>query len=366
MNNKYFLLILLLLFAGSTMSQNKIDNSKANDLFKELLKESKIVGGITGYSIDGQLVWQTAEGYANEKSKIPFNKNTITRTGSIAKCITGVAVLQLVEQGQIDLNETIQTYVPSYPIHPEGDITIKHLLSHMSGIGGYESAKETESKKEYATLNEATHIFKDRKLKFTPGSSYNYTTYGYVVLGRVIEEVTGMTYEAYVKKHIFDVAGMNNSGVEHFDVEYDNKSKLYHKQRRKAKEAKKNNLSNRIPGGGFYTTLEDMIKFGNSIINHSLIKKETYGLMVEKQFDRGEGNNPYGFGWFLYGGLVKPASIIGHSGELTGASNQLFILPERKTVIVVLTNTSGTWKDVVQYGGVLIQIIHEGNYGKIK
>jgi CubicO group peptidase (beta-lactamase class C family) len=228
------------------------------------------------------------------------------------------------------------------------------LLNHSSGIKGYKS-KESGTKKEYANLTEAMKVFMNRDIIGKHGIEENYTTYGYVVLGVLIERVSNQTYESYMEENIWNKIEMNNTGVEHFEVAYDNKSKLYHRNRRgKIKEAKKaNNLSNRIPGGGFYSTVDDLLKFGQAVIDFALISKETTALMLEFQNTKYDGN-PYAFGWHLYGRSTSRASVVGHGGEQTGVSAQLMVAPQRNMVIVVMSNTFGSYNEV---RGTSIQLV---------
>jgi CubicO group peptidase (beta-lactamase class C family) len=185
------------------------------------------------------------------------------------------------------------------------------------------------------------NVFKDRELHAEPGEQYNYTTYGYVVLGVLIERVSGVSFEEYTKKNIWEKAGMNSTGVEHYGETYENKTQLYSKRRNgKVKHIKKgNNLSNRVPGGGFYSTLEDMLKFGQAVIHNTLIKPETLTMMFENNGLKKEGN-PIGLSWFMYGATPTPEKVFGHGGAQTGASSDLFIIPSEQKVIVVLSNTS--------------------------
>jgi len=261
--------------------------------------------------------------------------------GSIAKPMTALAVMQLVEQGLLDLDTPIQTYIPDYPKHSTTQITARHLLSHTSGIGAYKNGKESNTTKNYPALYDALSLFKDRTLLFEPGTQYSYTTYGYTVLGVIIERVSGLTFEAYMQKNIWDKAGMTQTGVDKFGVKVENQSELYSRNngRGKAKKATENNLSNRVPAGGFYTTAGDMLKFGNAVLNHVFVKESTLDLMRQHHSLEKE-NNSYGFGWFLYAKKPNVGAIIGHPGGQTGNTSFLFIVPSKKAVSIILANTS--------------------------
>lgn len=354
---KYLIFTILL---GCSISSKSQKISIADSLLTDLVSKKGIVGITAGYSINGETKWENSAGYSCLDVKKPFSDSTLTRIASIAKPMTAVAIMQLVEQGLITLDASIYPYLPEFPSQDKAEITIRQLLSHTSGISQYNSEKEIENTINYPTLADAIKVFDKRPLLFSPGSKYFYTTYGYVLLGRIIETVSGLTYENYMQKNIWDKAEMSNTAIEKIDKTYEGKSCLYHKNARKAKSAKQNDLSNRVPGGGIYSTLNDMIKFGNALLNEKLITARFLDSMMVTQFEQKEGN-PYGLGWFFYAPKPFENGVIGHSGEQTGCASQLMIIPKSKTVVVVLANTSGTWKDVVTFSSQLIGISEERN-----
>lgn len=335
-------------------SQNK--NKEEEFLLEKLVSEKIVVGVVAGYSVNDTIKWQSSNGYSDLINNKIFELSTIIRIASISKPMTAIAVMQLVEQGLIDLDTPIQIYIPDFPKQETTQITTRHLLSHTSGIDGYKNVKEAETVTNYPTLSNAVDVFKNRKLLFETGTKYSYTTYGYVVLGLLIEKVTGLTFEEYMKKNIWDKAQMKNTGIEKFGVSISNKSMIYHLEKKgKIEEGKENNLSNRIPGGGFYSTVGDMLLFGNAVLNNTFLKEATLNLMRQHHSLEKE-KNAYGFGWFLYYSKPNEGAIIGHSGEQTGSSSQLFIIPSTKTVIVVLANTSGSSSEVSTVAGNLIEL----------
>ncbi len=329
--------------------------SEADALLNELVRDKGNIGAAAGYVIDGSWKWQNTAGFACQKSAQPFTDTTLTRIASISKNMTAVAIMQLHESGKIDLDAPIQTYYPGFPIKPEGTITTRHLLAHTSGIPQYLDESEIENSVEYPTLEDAVAVFRDRPLKFKPGSDYFYTSYGYVVLGRIIEEVSGQSFGEYMKEHIWDKAGMTHTGIEEFGSSYAGKSCLYNKQRKKARLAEPNNLSNRVPGGGFYSTLVDLLRFGQAVLDGRLIARETLELMLESQPVDYDGNQ-YGLGWYFYGPEGGENLVIGHSGGQTGCTSQLFLIPKSETVIAVLSNTSRTYPDVATLASNLVRI----------
>ena len=353
---KRVFVVLVALNLGIINAQKKSQFSISKNAVTELIDNSIVMGASGTVSVNGDYALNMSGGYANKKDNIAFTNKTLTRTASIAKPMTAIAVLQLYEKGLIDLNAPIQTYIPDFPKKEKGTITVKHLLNHSSGVSAYQSVDEMQSTKEFATLTDAMNVFKDRPLLGTPGVEEFYTSYGYVVLGVLIERVSGQTYEDYMKENIWQKADMQNTGVEKAGATYKNKSQLYHRSnKRKIRQSKKpNNLSNRVPGGGFYSTTEDIVKFGQAVIDHKLISEETTKLMLQKHDVKYDGN-PYAFGWFLYGQEPNRSELFGHGGEQTGVSAQLMIVPSRNIVIVIMSNTSGSYDDVIRASVKLLE-----------
>lgn len=356
MKLKIVIVTLLLLFQYSGFGQESearfVDGKTADRLLEKAVEKREVTGIAAGLSIDGELRWVNGSGYRHAAQEEAFGAQTLTRIASLVKPMTAIAIMQLYEHGKIDLDVPIQQYLPDFPVKKEGDITIRHLLTHTSGTGSYASEKERNNTVHYETLSDAIAVFKDRKLLSAPGTAYHYTSYGYVVLGLVIERVSGMSYEAYMKQHIWDKAGMSHTGVETAGKEEKGKSLLYRKARNgNPVNLPPTDLSDRVPGGGVYSCVTDMIRFGNAVLNHTLIKESTLGLMLK---DPGvKKGSDYGLGWTLYGNDEKHGSVFGHTGSQSGASAHLLLLPEPKITVVVLSNTSDAMKTVNHIAGAL-------------
>ena len=354
----FLLFTLLSLNLRAQQSTPEVIAQQADEMLATYIEEGKFVGVTAGFSIENSTIWTGSAGVCDEDRQEPCQVETINRIASITKTMTAVAALQLVEKGQLDLDASIDTYLPDYPQPAGSKITARMLLQHTSGIGGYADTKEAETKEEYPTLTAVFEIFQDRELLFEPGTKYSYTTYGYVVLGAVIEVVSGQNFTSYLQENIWDVVGMPDTGVEQFGVDYPNKSALFSRNRKgKLKAAEANNLSNRIPGGGVYSTVPDILKFGQVLLAGQLISKESLLLMyTTPDVERGE-NNPYGMGAWYYGSNDTFGPVIGHTGGQTGASSFLFLMPETKVVVIVLSNTSRTLGDVTQLTNGLFPLV---------
>lgn len=318
----------------------------------ELTGKKENTGICAAYSVKGTLKWSQSAGFSCQDGEVPFSTTTLTRIASISKSLTAVAVMQLSERGIIDLDAPIANYLTGLP-PDKVEITVRQLLAHTSGISQYLGDKEIENTIHYKSLEDAMKVFIQRPLLFEPGTQYFYTTYGYVMLGRIIEVVSSLRYEDYMKQHIFDLAGMKNTSVEDMNKGYQNKSCLYHHNGKKTKEGKQNDLSNRVPGGGYLSTLEDLLRFGNALLDGKLISKESLADMLKTQPVAYDGNK-YGLGWFLYGPPPNENLVFGHGGGQTGCTSQLMIVPQTQTVVVVLSNTSGKYPDIATFASNLI------------
>ena len=341
----FFLLIIMVTCSFLLPAQDK-SVPQAQELLTSAVTAGQCAGMAAGFTVKGEILWMGSAGARDLKQGETFEPQTLTRIASITKPMTAVAVLQLFEQGKISLDEPIQTYLPDFPRKQAGEITVRHLLQHASGIPGYESGKERENKIHYANLQDAMRIFQDRDLLQSPGQAFHYSTYGYVVLGLLIEQVSGMDYASYLQKNIWEPAGMLDTGIEQFGQEYEGKSALYHlRSGKKIKATKPTDLSDRIPGGGVYSNVEDLLKFGQAIMDQKLLKAATLSMMWEDSGLKQSGN-AYGMGWYLYGKNPRYGQVYGHNGAQTGASSFLMLLPEQETAIVVLSNTSGAMQAV--------------------
>ncbi|MCB9082347.1 MAG: beta-lactamase family protein [Lewinellaceae bacterium] len=350
MNNRWnarILLWLFVVFSNLAAYGQAGDYAQAGSaLLQQAVDDGQVMGIAAGFSKLGKVTWSAGLGYRNAKEELPFSATTPTRIASVTKPFTAVAIMQLYERGEVDLDKPLQTYLPDFPVKQAGVITLRQLLGHTAGIDDYQSAKERENQVHYPSLAAAVALFQDRDLVAPPGTAFHYTTYGYVLLGLVIEEVSGLPYEEFLKTNIWGPAGMSNTCIEYRGREYPEQSLLYHQSRPgKIKEADATDLSDRIPGGGIQSTVEDLLKFGDALIANTLLKPDTQAIMFADHGLKQEGNG-YGLGWYLYGENPQYGNVVGHTGGQTGASAMFMLLPAQQTTIVVLANTSGALQRV--------------------
>jgi serine beta-lactamase-like protein LACTB len=207
--------------------------------------------------------------------------------------------MQLVEKGKIDLDAEVQRYLPGFP-KKQWPVTIRELLGHQSGIRHYrEDGSDIDSTTHYTDRIEPLKIFKDDPLPFEPGTKYSYTTYGFNVLGAVVETLSGMKYTEYVQEHIFKPAGMDQIGPDDTYAIIPHRARGYRLQNGVLQNCDLADTSNKIPGGGFVSTVSDLVKFALRVNAGSLVKKDSAHLMFTAQKTRDGKPTTYGMGFFI-------------------------------------------------------------------
>ncbi len=186
--------------------------AKIEAAIKDLMSRQHIPGLSIAIVTDHQLRWQQGYGLADVENSVPAKAATVYRIASTSKPITAVAAMQLAERGKLDLDAPIQKYAPSFPTK-QFPITTRQLLAHLSGVRHYKPG-EGEYTYHYESLTDALSIFKDDPLKHEPGTQYTYTTFGYTLLGVVIEGASEMTFLDYLREHIFKPAGMQHTYID--------------------------------------------------------------------------------------------------------------------------------------------------------
>jgi CubicO group peptidase (beta-lactamase class C family) len=312
------------------------------------LMSSKHIPGLSIAIVsNNQLRWQSGYGTADLENSVPAKAATVYRIASVAKPITAVAVMQLVERGKLDLDAPIQKYVPTFPTKP-WPITTRQLLGHLSGIRNYkqnEFPSQADSTRFYSSLTEALSIFKDDPLDFEPGTRYSYTTYGYTLLGTVIEGASGMSYVDYMRENVFKPAKMSHTQADNVYDIIPNRARGYHpkvygKFDGNLRNADLADTSYKIPAGGLVSTVEDLANFAIAVQDGFLIKKETFEQMSTPQKTADGKATSYGLGWYI-DGVGNRKGLVWHGGVQAGVTSMLFILPKERFGLVILTNLEG-------------------------
>jgi serine beta-lactamase-like protein LACTB, mitochondrial len=289
---------------------------------------------------DGELVWSRGFGMADLENFVPATPFTLFRLGSISKPITATAILELSERGKLDLDAEVQKYCPAFP-KKEWPITTRELLGHLGGIRHYNSDGKgdipDDSAKHFASMEESLQIFSSDPLVAKPGTKFHYSTYGYTVLGCVLEGAASEKYVDYVKENVFEPAGMAETQADNFFAVVEHRTRWYHKDKSGVvQNAGVLDSSYKIPGGGLISSADDMARFEIAIVTNKLLKPATRDLMWTPQKAADGSQNGYALGW----GTQKKygLALVEHTGGQQGTSTSIILVPERRAGIVVLAN----------------------------
>jgi len=338
-------------FSDKPLSLSKNDNNltclsskefsaEGDKLLNSTIMSGRLLGVTTGVYSKRCGTWLSSAGYLTKSGEQTLNKSSLIRIASISKSMTAVAILQLFEKGIIDLDVPIQKYLPEFPKKEKGEITIRQLLKHRGGIPHYKSKLGIFNFTHYDNSIEALDKFKGRDLIFKPGTEFSYSSYGYVLLGAIIEKTTGQSYQDYMDENIWQPAQMTSTSIEKSDAIYKNKAGLYIKLGKVFIRGQKNDLSYVQAGGGIQSTAQDLLKFGQAILNYKLINPSTTELMMKLSTDK-KDEIEYTFGWDSWLSS-KYGRIIEHNGSQIGASSYLRIYFDKKIVVAALSNSLST------------------------
>ncbi len=311
-----------------------------------MMSERGIPGMAVAVAKDERILWQGAFGLTDVENSVPAETSTLWRIASTTKPLTAIAAMQLVEKGALDLDAPVQKYAPSFPVK-EFPVTARLLLCHQSGVRGYRRG-EAEHNDHYASLVDALGIFKDDPLDHEPGTRYTYTTYGYTLLGVVIEGASGMPFPEYLKSRVLEPAGMRNTFVDDVYAILPHRARGYHPKVYGVFDGQWRNASlldssYKIPGGGLVSTAEDMARFAIAVLDGRLVSSRTFETMSVNQKTRDGHLTGYGLGWYIDGREGREAvdGSVYHGGVQPGFTSDLWLLPRRRLAIAILTNLEG-------------------------
>lgn len=284
----------------------------------------------------GEILFRGAIGLANLDQKVQNTAEHIFRIGSITKEFTAVAVLQLQEQGKLELSDPIHKYLPDYPEQGRG-ITIEHLLTHTSGIKNYTGMAEVAHlQSTEARPKQIIKVFKDAPMESTPGTVYQYNNYGYVLLGAIIEQASGMSYEAYLEQHIFEPAKMQHTYFGEAKAPLKGRATGYQMQDGKFAKAPYLNMAIPYAAGALLSNVDDLYTWVKALQGHQLLDKSSLRKALSPHQLEDGSKIPYGYGFQLDEMYGK--KVVGHDGVIQGFLAYALYLPEEDLFVAVLSN----------------------------
>jgi CubicO group peptidase (beta-lactamase class C family) len=335
-----FLIILAVIYGPVNAAQEQETHPysdairKYRDFLNLYMMWDKVPGLSVGFLKDG-VVWVEGFGYSDLENSVPAKPESAYRLASITKTITAMAILQLVEGGKIDLDVEVQRYVPYFP-KKKWPITVRQLLGHIGGISHYNNYDIEGHIKTHKNTREAIAIFQDFPLVAEPGTRYNYSSYGYNLLGAVIEGASGQPYGDYIKRHIFDPLGMTSSRLDDPVDIIPNRVRGYRLVEGEIKNSEYVDISSRFAGGGTRSTVVDLLKYAIGIEDRKLLQDETYRQMFTPMILKNGKHTSYGMGW-----NIRPMNghfRIHHGGSQAETKTFLLILPTERFALAIASN----------------------------
>ena len=294
--------------------------------------------GVVLIAKDGKPIVQQAYGFANRADGIRNTEQTKFNIASMGKMFTAVAVMQLVQAGKISVDDKVGKYLPAFPNQTVRDeVTIQQLLTHTSGLGDFLGKYAKVAKDGYKSVSDYLPLFGNDAPLFTPGSRLAYSNTGYMVLGLIIEAVSGETYFDYVRKYVFEPAGMADTDAYELDYAVPGMAVGYSRSSDRPGKWRNNLFTNVVkggPAGGSYSTAADLLKFADALTHDRLLSKANTDLLTT-------GKQKYGSRMYAYGFTEESLNghrIIGHGGGNVGIADELMIFTDLGYTAVILTN----------------------------
>ena len=335
----------------SLSQEKRLEIEKAVSSF---MSANSVPGIGAAVVLEGEPVWSAGFGMADLEDSAPATSSTLFRLGSISKPITATALLQLWERGKLDLDAPVQKYCPAFP-QKEWPITSRELLGHLGGIRHYHRDGKgdipDDSARHFSSMEESLQIFAADPLVAKPGTKFNYSTYGYTLLGCVLEGAASQKYVDFVRENIFKPAGMAQSQADDFFSVIPHRTRWYHKDKSGiVRNAGVLDSSYKISGGGLISSAGDMARFAAAMLADKLVKRPTRDLMWTPQKTSDGKSTGYALGWVVSDKFG--IHIVAHTGGQQGTSTAFALVPERHAGVVVLANM-----DSVDSGNLADQIL---------
>jgi CubicO group peptidase (beta-lactamase class C family) len=308
------------------------------DAVRALVPKMKRAFAAPGLSVaiaaDGKLVWSESCGVADAKRRLPVTRTTQFRIGSVSKTLTAATIARLSQQGRLDVNHNIRTYVPAFPGNRPAP-SLRQLGGHLGGIRDYQGTDEVINTRHYCSVTDSLRVFIDDPPVAAPGEQFSYSSYGFDLLGAAVETVTRTRFADAVAATLLKPLGMNGTtlgdaapagGTRFYEVTDD----------RRAVPAPRIDLSDRYPSGGFLSTADDLVRLGIGVTDGAFLDARSRNLLFTSQRTSAGRNTGYGFGFEVGRSPVGP--VVGHTGNVVGGTAFLLIHPRTRVVVALVSN----------------------------
>ncbi len=326
--------ILILTFATFTLAQVSPEAS-VDEFVKGEMKRQKVPGVSLVVIKDGKPLIVKGYGLANIEHNVPVRPETIFQSGSIGKQFTAFAVMLLVDEGKIGLDEKIGKYLGDVPAGWT-DVTVRHLLTHTGGFTDY--PPKFDYRRDY-TEDDLLKIIKETPLAFAPGEKWQYSNFGYVALGIIVRKASGKFYGDFLTERVFKPLGMTTARVISEQDIVPNRAAGYELRSGEIKNQEWVSPSlNTTADGALYLSLMDMIRWEEALAGGKILSRQSYEQMWTPVKLNSGKDHPYGFGWMVR--RVNGQRVIEHGGAWQGFKSMIARYPDNKLTVIVFANSA--------------------------
>jgi serine beta-lactamase-like protein LACTB len=335
--------------------------ARAEQLFRDACRAFGCVGASMAVARDGELVFSTAYGMADLEGRVPARPNTVYNVGSVSKVMTAVAMMQLVEEGRVHLDDDIRSWVPSFPDKGR-TITVWHMLTHTSGIRHYRDSDfphgvDGENVQRFTDVEDAYALFADDSLLFEPGTMRSYSSYAVNLLQGVIERASGMDFEAYMRARVWGPAGMRRTAFDRPLRITPGRARGYLMVDGEPVNHPYEDVTYKFASGGMLSTAEDLVRFAMAFNDGRLLRPETVREMIRPQLDgvpeyrprdrpadREEKDERQALMWNVawdgryFEGSGPGRMFVVHGGSVKGFGAALVLDPEADLAVAICAN----------------------------
>lgn len=308
------------------------------------LMETGAPGVSIAVGVDGDVIWAEGFGLADIENQVPVTTETKFRIGSVSKSMTSIAMAQLYDDGILDLDVPIQTYLPDFPVKEKGTVTLRLLASHRAGIRHYlPDGSDNLVTKHYDNVIPALEIFENDPLIAVPGEKYSYSSHGYNLLSAVLQEASGIQFLSLMRERVWSPLKLIETVADHTDYIVMNRASPYYTNGSRIINAPAVDNSYKWAGGGFLSTPSDLVKFGFGVFNTDLIEDDTLQMLLSPPvLPSGEvADQNYGLGWMDF---FEDGSWYGHTGGSVGGTTIFMINPAENVSVAIVCNMSGCFR----------------------
>jgi len=343
MRRKHFVIAVILVALSSVAAaQTTPDTGRMEQIVQSYVSAKQFMGSVL-VARGNDIVFDKGYGFADLEWDIPNSPTTKFRLGSITKQFTAASILLLEERGKLSVTDPVKKYMPDAPAAWD-KITIFHLLTHTSGIPNFTSFPDYASKEPFPTTPEQLVArFRDKPLDFEPGEKFSYSNSGYVLLGYLVEKISGETYAKFVQENIFTPLGLKDSGYDSNAAIIPHRAQGYSPGPGGLVNAGYIDMTTPLSAGGLYSTTEDLLRWEQGLFGGKVLSAASLAKMTTPN----KGDYAFGLAVHTSGGH----KVIDHNGGIEGLNTVLKYFPEDKLTVIVLGNQNGGAPEAI--GGAL-------------